>query len=122
MGARLLIIVLLMTALTTLVPGQQAVVHDDSPARQEAAKLTPEEEQEALDLAARFSERLRATNDFGQIIDEMFVPHFPERLRQAPQNSLPLILLDKSLRGRATSDELRRYYAASMNFSELCFR
>jgi hypothetical protein len=123
MRVRLSIILLLVIALATIVVGQQPVINDGpSPAGQEKVKLTPEEEREALGLAAQFNERLRATNDFGQIIDEMFVPKFRERLRQTSQDSLPLAFLDKSLIGSVNTDELRRYYVASMNFYQLYFR
>lgn len=122
MRVRLPVILLLLLALATTIAGQQPVVNDDpSPARQEEEKLTPEEEREALELVARFNERLRATNDFGQIVDELFVSNVGERLRRAPQDSLPLALLDKSLVGSASPDELKRYYIALMNLYQLFF-
>ena len=122
MRVRLSIIVSLMLALAMIVQGRQLTAKDDPPAGQEKRELTPEEEREALDLAARFTERLRATSDFGQIVDEMFVQSFPERLRQAPRNAMPWAFLDKSLAGSAGPDEARRYYVAMMNFYELYFR
>jgi hypothetical protein len=105
-----------------IVSAQQLPAKDDSLAGQEEIKLTLEEEREAMEFAARFSERLRATGDFGPMVDELFVQNFAERLKLAPQDSMPLGFLDKSLVLRASPDELRRYYVASMNFYELYFR
>lgn len=122
MRVRLLVIMMLLLVMAATAPAQQQAENDNPPAAQEEQKLTPEEEREALALAARFSARLRSTSDFGQLVDELFVRDFSGRLRQTPQDSLPLYFLDKSLVGRATPDELRRYYVASMNFYELFFR
>jgi hypothetical protein len=122
MRVRLLIILLLMSAMAMIVSAQQPPIKDDSPAGQVESKLTAEEEREAMELAARFSERLRATSDFGPMVDELFVQNFSELLKRAPQDSMPLGFLDKSLIVDASPDDLRHYYVASMNFYELYFR
>jgi hypothetical protein len=122
MRLRLLIVLLFITVTVTIAFGQTPADGDDSPARQQETKLTPEEEMEARALSRRFDERLRETDDLGPIVAEMFVRDFPERLRQAPQDWLPWIFLDKPLVARASPDELKRYYIASMSFYWLIFR
>jgi hypothetical protein len=82
-------------------------------------QLSSVERREALDLVARFSQRLQETNDFGQIIDELFVRDFSERARQAPLNSMPWWLVDEKLVAIAEPFELRRYYVAGLNFYQL---
>jgi hypothetical protein len=85
-------------------------------------QLSNSERSEALDLVARFSQRLQETNDFGQIVDELFVKDFSERTRQAPLNSMPWWLVDEKLVTTAEPFELRRYYVAGLNFYRLLDR
>jgi hypothetical protein len=85
------------------------------------ARLRPDEELEARELAARFVERLKTTHDIGPIVDEMFVNDFTARLRQSPSGWLPWVFLDKALVTTASPVELRRYYVASLNFYSLFY-
>ncbi|HYG80713.1 MAG TPA: hypothetical protein VD861_10015 [Pyrinomonadaceae bacterium] len=82
-------------------------------------KLSPEEELEAQALLARFKERLRATKDFGPIVDELFVSDFRERLWQVPRDWQPWGFLDEILAVNADRAALRRHYLAWMNFYAL---
>jgi hypothetical protein len=122
MHVRLSILSLLIVATMTLAISHPLVNDDGLPASRQEKELTPEEEQEARAISRRFNERLRATNDLGGIIDEMFVKDFAEHLRRAPQDWLPWMFLDKNLMAYASPDELRRYYVAAMNFYGLYFR
>lgn len=121
MLAHLSITLLLAVTLTGASAGRTLAVKGGPPAVQEK-ELTPEEKREALELAARFGERLLETNDFRQVVDELFVLDFPDRLWQSPHNSLPWYFLDKSLMASAGRDELLRYYVSSMNFFWLVYR
>ena len=113
----------LLLGLTLATAGNPSTVRGNRPAVQEdEQKLSPEEEQEARALVARLEERLLATNDFGPIVDELFVGDFQERLWQAPHNSLPWYFVDKFLLGYAGPAELRRFYVASVSFYRLFFR
>jgi hypothetical protein len=122
MHVRLSIILLLIVATITTTVSHPLVNENDLPATRQETELTPEEEQEARAISRRFNERFRATNDLGEIIDEMFVKDFAERLGQAPQDWLPWTFLDKNLIAYASPDELRRYYVASTNFYGLYYR
>lgn len=124
MRVRLMMMMILLLILTTMTAsaGNAPVVASSLPAGQEDGGLTPEEEQAALAVVRRFRERWRETNDIGQIIDEMFVNDFSERLWQVPQDQLPWALVDKTLIVRASPQELRRYYVAGLNFYGLYSR
>jgi hypothetical protein len=89
---------------------------------EEELKLTAEEESEVRGIVARFNERMRATNDFGQIIDEMFVKDYSARLWRDEPHQLPWVFLDRNLIAYASGDVLRRYYIASMSFYDSFFR
>jgi hypothetical protein len=91
-------------------------------ADEDEPQLSATERREALELIARFDQRLRETNDFGQIVDELFVKDFSARSRQAPLHGLPWWLVDKSLLTTADPLDLRRYYVASLNFYQLLDR
>jgi hypothetical protein len=116
MYARLSIVFILIITMATTVPSHPLNGRAAQPASRQETKLTPEEEQQARAVGKRFTERWRATNDFGQIMDELFVKDFSERLWQSPQDELPWIFVDKSLAIHASPKELRRYYVAAMNF------
>lgn len=123
MKARSIIACLLALFLSQATITGAASAQESEPVNsEEELKLTPEEESEVRGIVARFRERLRATNDFGQIIDEMFVRDFSARLWRVPTNQLPWVFLDQSLAAYAASDVLRRYYVASMNFYDSFFR
>lgn len=115
-----LLLVLAMSLATAASPARARLnLRADA---EDEPKLTPEEELEARDLVASFDERWRATHDFEQIIDELFVKDFPERLRQAPTDDVPWWVIDKSLLAYASPAELRRYYVASLNCFGLVFK
>lgn len=88
---------------------------------EDEGELSKRDERDALELVARFSERLRQTHDFGQIADEMFVHDFSARLQQAEPNVPPFCFLNKRLVREASPGELRRYYVAAMNFFALFY-
>lgn len=114
------LLVIAISLATAVHPsGVRASLRTDS---EDEPKLSAQEAQEARDIATRFSERLNETNDFGPLVNELFVSDFSQRLRQAPTNSLPWALLDKKLIAQASPDELRRSYFAGMNFYALTFR
>ena len=85
-------------------------------------KLSPEEEREARGVLARFKEHLQETNDFGPIVDELFVRDFRERLWQVPHNWLPWAFLEEILVVNSDRAALRRHYLAWMNFSGLSYK
>lgn len=85
-------------------------------------QLSPEEEREARALLARFKGRLRETNDFGPILDELFVGDFRERLWQVPRDWLPWGFLDELLAVNSDRAALRRHYLAWMNFYALVYK
>lgn len=116
MRVRLSLILLLSLTTVSMAASHPLFIKNNLPAGQQERGLTPEEEQEALALVKRFGERWRATNDFGQIIDELFVKDFSERLWQVPQDKLPWAFIDKTLVVHASPRELRRYYIAAGNF------
>lgn len=113
----------LLLGLALATAGHPSTVRGNWPIVQEdEQQLSPEEEQEARDLLARFEERLLATNDFGPIVDELFVGDFEDRLWQVSRDSLPWGFMDLALIAYANRAELRRFYVASMSFYALYFR
>ena len=117
MRVRLFIVLLFIFTSVTRTDSHPLIVKGNPPpARQLERELTPEEKQEVRAIALRFIERWEETADFGQIIDEMFVKDFSERLWQVPQEELPWVFIDKTLIVDISPKELRRYYIASMNF------
>jgi hypothetical protein len=123
MKARPIIALLLALAIAQAAITRPASAQEESPqAEAEELKLTPEEEREVRDIAARFEERWQATHNFGQIIDEMFVKDFTERLWRGPSSQLPWVFLNENLVAYTAGDVLRRFYVASMNFYGLFFR
>ena len=123
MKARLIIVLLLAVVMLTASPFHPASARISPRVdAEEESKLNPEEEREARELAARFTERWQTTSDFQQMMDEIFVQDFSERLWRAPTGEMPWCFLDKNVIAYAGRDELRRYYIASMNFYGLYFR
>ncbi|HEX7999773.1 MAG TPA: hypothetical protein VF528_15405 [Pyrinomonadaceae bacterium] len=124
MNARHIISFLLILAIslaTAVHPEGTRAKNLRAVAFKDEVRLTPEEELEARELAARFVERLKTTHDIGPIVDEMFVNDFTARLRQSPPGWLPWVFLDKALVATASPAELRRYYVASLNFYTLFY-
>ena len=123
MKARHIIALLLTLAIQFATTAYTAIAQESVPVESvEKSKLTPEEEREVRETVKSFDERLRATTDFEQIIDAMFVKDFSERLWQAPRDFQPWAFLDKAFIASAGRQELRRYYVASMNFYDLFAR
>lgn len=117
------VLVALLLVLTLATAGRPSTVRRSPLASQdEERKLLPEEEREALSLVARLKERLRATGDFGPIVDEMFVRDFQERLWQVSRDWLPWAFLDEILPSYASREGLRRYYVAWMNFYAVIYQ
>ena len=81
-------------------------------------RLTPDEEQEARELADAFVKRFRETNDIAPLVEELFVEDFAERLRH-DVNGVPLCLLRREVALRAAPAELREFYVAQFNFLAL---
>lgn len=114
----LLVVALFLTGTARPSSASKSLRFDDEDEQQ----LLSRDAQEARELATRFSERLRETNDFGQIVDELFVKDFPARLQQSDGSMLPLNLLGKGLIKEASPGELRRYYVAALNFFSLFYK
>lgn len=120
MRMRLVTVWLLILAMISMAGGHPSGNGNRRAGRQERI-LTPQEEEEARAIAQRFKERWQEKNDFGQIMDELFVHDFRERLWQVPHEELPWLLVDKKLFAYASSKELQRYYIAGTNFLGLFF-
>jgi hypothetical protein len=122
MRARITISLLLIIAVAITIAGRPSTESQSSrTASGDEQRLTPEEEQEARTLVEHFNERLQATSDIGPLVDEMFIKDFSERLRQAHAGGVFWVFLNKSVIASASSDELLRYYIASMNSFQLYF-
>ena len=79
-----------------------------------SARLTPEEEREALTAAEQVMSLIREKQDISPLIGEMFVSDFPERLpKMAAHGSL--LFLGEGVIERAERDDLTRYYVAFNN-------
>lgn len=122
MRVRLSMVLLLIMTTMTMAASHPLSFKGNPPAIQQERELTSEEEAEARAVVRRFGERWLAKNDFGQIVDELFVKDFSERLWQAPPGELPWALLDKTLFPDASLKELRRFYVAALNFYGLYSR
>lgn len=85
---------------------------------EEPQTLTPAEECEARELAARFVERFRQTDDIAPLVEELFVKDFGERLRH-DDGSLPMHFVRREVARQASTEELRRFYVAEFNFFSL---
>lgn len=117
MRTRLLIAFLLIATITTTAISQP-LIRDDSPDEKQEAELTPEESQEALEVAERFIKGFQETRDIGALIDEMFVSDYAERL-QLHNLRHPFVLVHKDVPLIASPDELRSFFVALLNFWSL---
>ncbi|HWT01269.1 MAG TPA: hypothetical protein VN256_13560 [Pyrinomonadaceae bacterium] len=118
---RVLLSLLLVAALAAGARPSSARLNPPA-APDDERKPSPGEAREAQALLARFKGRLRETNDFGPIVDELFVGDFRERLWQVPRDWLPWAFLDEILAVNADRAALRRHYLAWMNFYALVYR
>jgi hypothetical protein len=120
MRARLSLTLLLLVAATVQSASPPLVVEPGPPAAPRETELAPEEEREARALAVRFMQRLKATDDFGPLVDEFFVGDFPERFKRllkekrVKDEDLGVFTLRVLL--RASHNDLRRAYIALLNF------
>jgi hypothetical protein len=122
MNLRTLIALLLMLTLTFSASGFQQSQAEDTTAKESDEKITPDEEREARELAARFVKRWEETEDLGPLIDEFFVRDFAERLHYEPQLLYfgELKKDEKSI--LESSADLQRHYVAMTNFLRLLIR
>ena len=81
-------------------------------------RLTAREQRGARELAARFAERLRMSDDLAPLVEEMFVADFGERLRRAPGET-PMVFVAPEVLARAEPEALRRFYTAEFNYLSL---
>jgi hypothetical protein len=117
----MLIALLLMLTLTFSASGFQQSEAEDAQAKESDEKITPDEEREARELAARFVKRWEETEDLSPLIDEFFVQDFAERLHYEPQQLyFGKIKDEKSI--LESSSDLRRHYVAMTNFLRLLIR
>jgi hypothetical protein len=107
----LLLVLTLATGSVAPVRGQQ----EDAPTDEE--KITPEEEREAVQLAERFIKRFEEKNEPSSLIDELYVKDFDARLRRDDvSNYIYLVKVEPEVVAKATDQDLRRLYTASLNF------
>jgi hypothetical protein len=85
-------------------------------AQKNEAPLSAEEEREAIELAERFIKGFEEKNYPLSLIDEMYVRDFDERLRLDPNPFIYLIKVEPQVAAEVGQGELRRLYAASLNF------
>jgi hypothetical protein len=120
MRARLSLTLLLLLATTAQPASLPLIVEPGPPAARQETELTPEEEREARSLAVRFMERLKATDDFGPLVDEFFVGDFPERfkrfIKEKKVKDEDMGVFTLRVLFRASHNDLRRAYVALMNF------
>lgn len=121
MNLRTLIALLLTLVLTFPAQGFQPGRTEETPTRENDEKLTPDEERETRELAARFIKRWEETEDLGPLIDEFFVRDFAERLHYEPQVFyFGEIKEEKSI--LESGADLRRHYVAMTDFLRLVLR
>lgn len=121
MNLRTLIALLLTLVLTFPAQGFQPGQTEETPTRENDEKLTPDEERETRELAARFIKRWEETEDLGPLIDEFFVRDFAERLHYEPQVFyFGEIKEEKSI--LESGADLRRHYVAMTDFLRLVLR
>lgn len=106
----LLLVLTLATGNVMPVRGQQANVVTDED------KLTAEEEREAVRIAGRFVKGFEEKNDPSYLIEELYVKDFDARLRNELNSFIYLAKVEPEVIAKASDKELRRLYAASLNF------
>ncbi|MBC7911033.1 MAG: hypothetical protein H7Y30_11065 [Pyrinomonadaceae bacterium] len=117
MFKRLFISILLITSLMLTATGRTLVMQDaTSPPPAEEEQLTPEEELEARALAEEFIARFEKTQDVTPLLADMYVSDFVERLRDDDEiEQLIPFSVKREVAAQASSEEIRRLYAASIN-------
>jgi|GEM_PF-2486940 len=122
MNLRMLIALLLMLTLTFSASGFQQSQAEDTPAKESDARITPDEEREARELAARFVKRWEETEDLSPLIDEFFVQDFAERLHYEPQFLFFGEIKEDEKNILESSADLQRHYVAMTNLLRLLIR
>jgi hypothetical protein len=79
-------------------------------------ELTAEEEREAVQVAEQFVKSFEEKNNPSSLIDELYVKDFDARLRREPNPFIYLAKIEPEVVEKASREELRRLYAASLNF------
>jgi hypothetical protein len=102
----------------TTAAGRPPVVKDDPAAGRQEKELSPEEEQEAREVAERFAKGFKETKDIGSLIDDMFVGDYAERLRLQNLRD-PLVRAHGGVPLDASPAKLRSFVVAVLNFWSL---
>lgn len=122
MNLRTLVALLLTLALTFSAAGFEQSPAEDAQVKESDEKITPDEEREARELAARFVKRWEETEDLSPLINEFFVHDFADRLHHEPQHLYfgEIKKDEKSI--LESSADLHRHYVAMTNFLRLLIR
>lgn len=114
MQARAVITLLLILCLcATPVEARPRLAQEDA-----SARITPEEEREARELAALFARRFRETLDIEPLMGEMFLDDFSRRLQYEAGKS-PGFAIEHNAASQLTEAEFRRFYVSFVNFGSL---
>lgn len=114
MSKRVLRAVLLVLTLALGSNASARCRQDDLPPDE---KVSVEEEREALEIAGQFVKSFEEKNDLLSLMDSLYVRDFDARLRDDLDRYIYLASVEPELAARATDEDLRRLYAASLNFS-----
>lgn len=79
-------------------------------------KITPEEEREAIQIAGQFVKGFEEKNNLLSLIDELYVKDFDARLRPSLNDYSYVASVEPEVIQSAKDEDLRRFYAASLNF------
>jgi hypothetical protein len=122
MNLRTLIALLLTLVMTFSASGFQQSETEDTTADPSDERLTPDEERETRELAARFVKRWEETEDLSPLINEFFVHDFAERLHYEPEALYFVEFKEDEKSIFESSADLRRHYVAMMDFLRLLIR
>ncbi|MCA1557153.1 MAG: hypothetical protein LC731_01280, partial [Acidobacteria bacterium] len=87
----------------------------------EEAKITTEEAREAIQVAERFLKGFEEKTYPLSLIDELYVKDFDKRLRKNDlTNYIYLAKVEPEVVAKASDEDLRRLYAASLNYIYAC--
>lgn len=112
--AALLLILMLPLAVASASSGQERQDEDERRAAEE--EISEEEKREALQIAERFVSGFEEQNDLLALIDALYVKDFEARLRPSLNDYAYLAEVEQEVIARSTSEDLRRFYAASLGF------
>jgi hypothetical protein len=122
MNLRTFIALLLTLVLSFSASGFQQSPEEDTTANQRDEKITPDEEREARELAARFVKRWEETEDLSPLVKEFFVHDFAERLHHEPQQLYFGEIKEGEKSILESSADLQRHYVAMTDFLRLLIR